>query len=190
MTGDDDATVAGRGPVENCRHIRSDRQIQRWRINALGDVGSHRLYGDEQQPSRQPRTLSPQERMQMLDKAIAGLSSQGGRMVARHEWTAVVLTGKPVNHVLHLILTICSICLGGIWAPVWLLITAVGGEHRQILTVDQYGQVSQRRGPLETYRKVLIGIAVALFVLWFFGAITVASTTCVGPAVAVCVRTG
>jgi hypothetical protein len=111
----------------------------------------------------------------MLDQAIIGFASEGGRLVARHEWTAVVLMGKPVNHVLHLILTICSI---------WLLITAVGGEHRQILTVDQYGQVSQERGPLEMYRKVLIGIAVALFVLWFVGAIIVASTICVG---AVCV---
>lgn len=127
--------------------------------------------------------------MQMLDQAIIGLTSQGGRLIARHEWTAVVLMGKPVNHILHLILTIFSICLGGIWAPVWLLITALGGQSRQILTVDQYGQVSQRGGPLETYRKVLIGIAAVLFVLWFVGAIIVASTICVGPAAAgVCVR--
>jgi hypothetical protein len=108
----------------------------------------------------------------------------GGRLLARHESTAVVMC-KPVNHALHLLLTICSI---GIWAPVWLLITAVSGQRRQILTVDQYGQVSQRRGQLETYRKVMISIAAALFVLWFVGAIIVASTTCVGPPVAVCVR--
>jgi hypothetical protein len=137
--------------------------------------------------SRDP--FSPQERMQMLDQAIIGLTSQGGRLIARDEWTAVVLMGKPVNHVLHLILTIFSICCGGIWAPVWLLITALGGQRRQVLTVDQYGQVSRRRGPLETYRKVLIAIAAALFVLWFAGAIIVASTVCYGPAVAVCVRT-
>ncbi len=112
-------------------------------------------------------------------------AGQGGRLLARHESTAVVM-GKPVNHALHLLLTICSI---GIWAPVWLLITAVSGQRRQILTVDQYGQVRQQRGPLETYRKVMIGIAAALFVLWFAGAITVASTTCAGPAVAVCSRT-
>jgi hypothetical protein len=142
------------------------------------------LREDEQQPSWKPRPLSPQERTQLLDQAIIDFASEGGRLVARHEWTAVVLMGKPVNHVLHLILTICSFCCGGIWVPVWLLITAVGGEHRQILTVDQYGQVSQQRGPLEMYRKVLIAIAVALFVLWFVGAIIVASTVCVG---AVCV---
>ena len=143
------------------------------------------MHGDQQQPTWQPRPLSPQERVRLLDEAIASLAGQGGRLVARDEWTAVVLTGKPVNHVLHLILAICSICLGGIWVPVWLLITAVGGEHRQTLTVDQYGRVSRRRGPLETHRKVLIGIAVVLFVLWFVGAIILASTICVGP---VCVR--
>jgi hypothetical protein len=117
----------------------------------------------------------------MLDEAIAGFVGEGGRLVARDQWTAVVLVGKPVNHVLHLTLTICSVCFGGIWAPVWLLLTGIGGERRQSLTVDEYGQVSQRREPLETYRKVLIGISAALFVLWFVGAIVVASTICVGP---------
>ena len=42
----------------------------------------------------------------MLDQAIMGLAARGGRLVQRHEWTAVVLMGKPVNHVLHLILTL------------------------------------------------------------------------------------
>lgn len=111
-------------------------------------------------------------------------AGQGGRLVAGREPTAVV-AGKPVNHVLHLVLTICSI---GMWAPVWLLLTALGGPRRQILTVDEYGQVSQRHRPLETYRKVMIGVAAALFALWFACAITVASTTCAGSAVAVCVR--
>ena len=127
---------------------------------------------------------SPQERMKMLDQAIAGFVGEGGRLVARQQWTAVVVMGKPVNHVLHLVLTVCSLCCGGIWAPVWLLISGIGGEHRQSLTVDEYGHVSQQREPLETYRKVLIGIAAALFVLWFVSAIVVASTLCVG---AVCV---
>jgi hypothetical protein len=131
------------------------------------------------QGDREPS--SPQERMTMLDQAIAGFVGEGGRLVDRGEWTAVVLVGKPVNHVLHLVLTICSIFCCGIWAPVWLFISAVGGERRQTLTVDEYGQVTQRREPLETYRKVLIGIAAALFVLWFIGTIFVASTICVGP---------
>jgi len=121
---------------------------------------AHRLNGYGQQPPWQPRPLSPQERMQMLDQAIFGLASRGGRLLTRTEWNAVVVMGKPVNHVLHLILTLLSLCCCGIWAPVWLLITAFGGEHREILSVDQYGQVSQQRGPMETWRKVLIGVVV------------------------------
>ena len=135
---------------------------------------AHRLNGYGQQPPWQPRPLSPQERMQMLDQAIFGLASRGGRLLTRTEWNAVVVMGKPVNHVLHLILTLLSLCCCGIWAPVWLLITAFGGEHREILSVDQYGQVSQQRGPMETWRKVLIGVAVAFLVLWFIGAIMAA----------------
>jgi hypothetical protein len=141
---------------------------------------------DGLQGNRDPS--SPQERMKMLDEAIEGFVGEGGRLVARREWTAEVAVGKPVNHVLHLVLTIVSLFLcGGIWAPVWLLISAIGGEHRQTLTVDEYGQVNQRREPRETYRKVMIGVAAALFVLWFVGTIVLASTLCVGP---VCNRGG
>ena len=112
--------------------------------------------------------------MQMLDQAIMGLAARGGRVTARSESTAVVLMGKPVNHVLHLILTILSLCCCGIWAPVWLLIAAFGGEHRELLTVDPYGQVSQQRGPMETWRKVLIGVAAAFIVCWLIGMIMTA----------------
>ncbi|OBA78506.1 hypothetical protein A9W99_22735 [Mycobacterium sp. 1164966.3] len=130
------------------------------------------------QGDREPS--SPQERKTMLDQAIAGFVGEGGRLVDRGEFTAVVLVGRPVNHVLHLVLTICSLLCCGVWAPVWLFISAIGGERRQTLTVDEYGQLTQRREPLETYRKVLIGIAATLFVLWFVGTIIVASTICVG----------
>jgi hypothetical protein len=127
-----------------------------------------------QQPQWQPYPLSPQERIAMLDQAIMGLAARGGRLLQRHEWTAIVVMGKPVNHVLHLILTVLSLCCCGLWAPVWMMIAAFGGEHREILTVDQYGYVSQQRGPMETWRKVLIGVAVAFIVFWLIGTIMVA----------------
>ena len=56
----------------------------------------------------------------------------------------------------------------------WLLITAFGGEHREILTVDPYGHVSQQRGPMETWRKVLIGVAAAFIFFWLIGMIITA----------------
>jgi hypothetical protein len=56
----------------------------------------------------------------------------------------------------------------------WIIIAAAGGEHRDILDVNQYGYVSDRRGPLSTARKAAIGIAVALFVFWLIGAINTA----------------
>jgi hypothetical protein len=59
----------------------------------------------------------------------------------------------------------------GWWVPVWLLLTAIGGEKRKTITVGSNGHVDEQKAPLETYRFVLLGIA-ALWLLvwmWFFG---------------------
>jgi hypothetical protein len=46
----------------------------------------------------------------------------------------VVVTGKPVNHVLHLLL---SLFLCAMWVPVWLIMAAVGGEIVPPLTASR-----------------------------------------------------
>ena len=60
----------------------------------------------------------------------------------RVEWSsdfqAVLIQGKPVNHVLHAILTIFT-CLA--WGIVWLVLALTGGEKRFQLIVDEYGNV-------------------------------------------------
>ncbi|MBB3041971.1 hypothetical protein FHU40_001772 [Nocardioides soli] len=50
----------------------------------------------------------------------------------------MLVDGKPVNHVLHLILTLVT-CFA--WAIVWLILVGVGGEKRYSLSVDAYGNV-------------------------------------------------
>ena len=49
----------------------------------------------------------------------------------------MLIQGKPVNHVLHAILTIFT-CLA--WGIVWL-VALTGGEKRFQLIVDEYGNV-------------------------------------------------
>ena len=49
--------------------------------------------------------------------------------------------GKPVNHVLHAILTVLLL---GLWLIVWIALIITGGEKRTIITVDEYGRIYLR----------------------------------------------
>jgi hypothetical protein len=92
------------------------------------------------------------------------MTSQKGRVETRGQTSAVVVFGKPVNHVLHLLLTIFTCTL---WGPVWLLVAAFSGERRTTVSVDQYGVASQHQAPMPTHRIVLIVIAVLWAVMNF-----------------------
>ena len=50
----------------------------------------------------------------------------------------MLVQGKPVNHVLHAILTIFTCAL---WGIVWIVLSLTGGEKRYQLIVDEYGNV-------------------------------------------------
>ena len=49
---------------------------------------------------------------------------------------AVIVRGRPVNHLLHLVLTLVTM---GLWVPIWLALTIFGGEKRYSISVDEYG---------------------------------------------------
>jgi hypothetical protein len=117
--------------------------------------------------------VDPAARRAALEAAVADVVARdhGGRVAFQGEATAVVVTGRPVNHLLHLILTLLT---GGLWLVVWALVTATGGERSQTLTVDEDGSVRvsepNRTRTTGTWRPVrlaqaaLIGLG-ALFVL-------------------------
>ena len=48
------------------------------------------------------------------------------------------MRGKPVNHLLHLILTIVTV---GLWGIVWIIVALTGGERRMQIAIDEYGNV-------------------------------------------------
>ncbi len=50
----------------------------------------------------------------------------------------MLIEGKPINNTLHAILTVFT-CL--LWGIVWAVIAATGGEKRELLLVDEYGNV-------------------------------------------------
>jgi hypothetical protein len=73
-----------------------------------------------------------------LAQAVANAVRQGSRVESQMEFQAVLVDGKPVNHVLHLILTLVT-CLA--WGIVWIILVAMGGEKRYSLSIDPYGNI-------------------------------------------------
>jgi len=82
---------------------------------------------------------TPEERKAALAQRLQYLVNvDRARVESQTDYQAVVVKGKKTNHILHLILTIVTF---GLWAIVWLLVYAFGGEHRWMVSVNEYGQV-------------------------------------------------
>lgn len=85
--------------------------------------------------------VSDAVRQQNLQSALSrDIAVSRGRVESVTPYSAVVVTGQRVNHVLHLLI---SVLLCGFWLPVWLLVALTGGEKRHVLSVDQCGNVTR-----------------------------------------------
>lgn len=85
--------------------------------------------------------VSDQVRQQSLQEFISTyIASTRGRVETVTPYSAVVVTGQKVNHVLHLLV---SVLLCGFWLPIWLIVALTGGEKRHVLNVDKCGNVSR-----------------------------------------------
>jgi len=82
---------------------------------------------------------SSDERKESLARTVSGQVASGARVESQSDYQAVVVRGKSVNHVLHLILTLVTL---GLWAIVWIALAIFGGEKRSLVTVDEYGNVA------------------------------------------------
>jgi hypothetical protein len=78
------------------------------------------------------------ERKVLLAQQLQTAAARGLRIESQSDFQAVLVEGKPVNHVLHAILTIFT-CL--LWGIVWAIIAGTGGEKRQMVVVDEFGNV-------------------------------------------------
>ena len=85
---------------------------------------------------------TPEERKQMLARAVANEVRQGGRIESQSDFQAVIVKGSKTNHVLHLILTLLTASL---WAVVWVALAIFGGEKRTVVDVDEYGNTNIQR---------------------------------------------
>ena len=85
---------------------------------------------------------SADERKAILDRTLAQAGSKGWRIENRSDFQATVAKGNPVHHLLHLILSIITL---GLWLIVWFLLALLGGVKRRLLTVDEFGKISDTR---------------------------------------------
>ena len=83
-------------------------------------------------------TISPEDRRERLARQIAFLVPQGRRVQSQSDYQAVLVRGKSVNHILHLILALVT---AGFWVIIWLALVVFGGEKREIVSVDEFGNV-------------------------------------------------
>lgn len=85
--------------------------------------------------------LTPEQRHQILSNTLMQVVAQGGRVEYADQFSATVVYGHRVNHLLHFLITILLL---GIWLIVWIILAITGREKRQIITVDEWGRVSYR----------------------------------------------
>jgi hypothetical protein len=100
-----------------------------------GDAWTDRVQGGSE-ISTAHRTAD--ERKVILAQQLQTAAARGLRIESQSDFQAVLVEGQPVNHTLHAILTIFT-CL--LWGIVWAIIAATGGEKRQMVVVDEFGNV-------------------------------------------------
>jgi Na+-transporting NADH:ubiquinone oxidoreductase subunit NqrC len=83
------------------------------------------------------------ERAMSLEDHATPLVAQGWRIESQLPNQIVLVSGKRVNHVLHLLLTLVTF---GLWSIVWIIVGVTGGERRRVLTREPDGSVSARKG--------------------------------------------
>ena len=84
-------------------------------------------------------TLGDAERKRILATYIATeVATKGTRVESQTDENAVLVYGKRVNHMLHLLLCVPT---AGLWAVPWIIMAATGGEKRKVVRVDDYGNI-------------------------------------------------
>src|SRR3954454_23325025 len=83
-----------------------------------------------------------EERKELLARTLTTQIATGARVESQSDFQTVIVKGKPVNHTLHLVLTLVTLSL---WAPVWIALAIFGGEKRSMVVVDEYGNAAVQK---------------------------------------------
>jgi hypothetical protein len=113
-------------------------------------------------PPHSGRQLSEAERSQILDNVLISRAAAGGTVVTRTSTSAVLVFGRPINHLLHLVLSL--VCCG-FWLIVWFALALFGGQKREVITIDQYGNAITRTENPQKTLQIVLGALLALWLL-------------------------
>jgi len=92
----------------------------------------------------EPAVLEPHDRKAILADEVSRRVARGGRVEVQTDYQAIIVSGRRVNHLLHLILSVLTI---GAWALlIWLPLAIFGGEKRYAVTVDRFGNITTAKG--------------------------------------------
>lgn len=110
--------------------------------------------------------MDPLERRRILAGSVQRAIVAGGRVESHGESTAVLVIGRPVNHVLHAAIGFFT---WGVWWIIWFLLVLTGGERRRMMEVDETGRVHVRNfGRRDTSAAItlLSGVLAIVAVVW------------------------
>ena len=116
----------------------------------------------EQVPPQPPQTLSDDERRAWLAQQVDEHLRNGWQIESRTENLASLRIGKPINHVLHLLLTLVT-C--GVWVLVWIYLAMFQGEKRKTISTADADRPPQAAKPWYKETRFLIAMAVILVIV-------------------------
>ena len=82
---------------------------------------------------------SDSERKSILEKQIIFYASAGWSLETQTEFAAVMSSGKRLNHILHLLLSIVTF---GFWLIVWLFLLMVNRITKLTISIDKFGNTT------------------------------------------------
>lgn len=85
---------------------------------------------------------SADERKSSLAQQVANISAQGFRVESQSDYQAVIVKGKAVNHALHIIVSVVTL---GFWLIGYAIIAITGGEKREMIQVDEWGNIARQK---------------------------------------------
>jgi hypothetical protein len=84
-------------------------------------------------------TPSAERRRALLAKTVTNLIAQDRRIESQGDYQVVLIHGHRPRHLLHFALGLITY---GIWWIGWLVISLTGGERREMVSVDEFGNVT------------------------------------------------
>lgn len=82
--------------------------------------------------------ITEKERQRILSQTVATeVATKKARVESQSPEQAVLVYGKPVNHLLHFLLGFPTVTVW--WWTVWPALAILGGEKRKVVRVDDYG---------------------------------------------------